>query len=151
VVRYAEEPFDATGSSRWYHVVRVQDFHRLRVWERAHRFVLDVRKLVQSFPRSGYSELKSQLMSAAESIPSNIVEGSAAASRKEFARYLDISIKSTSEVEYHLQLAVDYAIMRPNRWRELSNEVVQIRRMVVALRRKLLDTDRRPPHEEPDD
>jgi len=81
----------------------MQNFRRLHVWERAHQFALDVRIATESFPRTGYSELKAQLVSAAESIPTNIVEGCGASSRKEFARYLDISIKSTLEVEYQLQ------------------------------------------------
>jgi four helix bundle protein len=45
-----------------------------------------------------YTELKSQITRAAESTGYNIVEGSADATRKEFARFLDVSIKSTSEV-----------------------------------------------------
>ena len=89
----------------------MQNFRRLHVWERAHQFALDVRIATESFPRSGYSELKAQLVSGTESIPTNIVEGCGASSRKEFARYLDISIKSTFEVEYQLQLAKDYSIL----------------------------------------
>ena len=120
----------------------MQNFRRLHVWERAHQFALDVRIATQSFPRTGYSELKAQLVSSAESIPTNIVEGCGASSRKEFARYLDISIKSTFEVEYQLQLAKDYSILLPNRWESLSSEVVQIRRMLYGLRKSVLIADR---------
>jgi four helix bundle protein len=88
--------------------------------------------------------LKAQLVSAAESIPTNIVEGCGASSRKEFARYLDISINSTFEVEYQLQLAKDYSILLPNRWESLSSEVVQIRRMLYGLRKSVLTADRNP-------
>jgi len=122
----------------------MQNFRRLHVWERAHQFALDVRIATESFPRSGYSELKAQLVRAAESIPTNIVEGCGASSRKEFARYLDISIKSTFEVEYQLQLAKDYSILLPNRWESLSSEVVQIRRMLDGLRKSVLTADRNP-------
>ena len=122
----------------------MQNFRRLHVWERAHQFALDVRIATESFPRSGYSELKAQLVSAAESIPTNIVEGCGASSRKEFTRYLDISIKSTFEVEYQLQLAKDYSILLPNRWESLSSEVVQIRRMLYGLRKPVLTADRNP-------
>ena len=117
----------------------MQNFRRLRVWERAHHFALEVRRAAASFPRTGYADLKSQLVRAAESIPANIVEGTGAASPREFARFLEISIKSTSEVEYHLQLALDHGILRPNAWADLSDEVVQIRRMLIALRRKVLE------------
>jgi len=122
----------------------MQNFRRLHVWERAHQFALDVRIATEAFPRTGYSELKAQLVSAAESIPTNIVEGCGASSRKEFARYLDISIKSTFEVEYQLQLAKDYSILLPNRWESLSSEVVQIRRMLYGLRKSVLTADRNP-------
>jgi len=119
----------------------MQNFRRLHVWERAHQFVLDVRKATHFFPRTGYGELKSQLISAAESIPTNIVEGAGASSRKEFARYLDIAIKSTFEVEYQLQLAKDYSILLPDKWESLSNELVQIRRMLFGLRKAVLRDD----------
>lgn len=122
----------------------MQNFRRLHVWERAHQFALDVRIATQSFPRIGYSELKAQLISATESIPTNIVEGCGASSRREFARYLDISIKSTYEVEYQLQLARDYAILLPGKWESLSNEVVQIRRMLYGLRKAVLTAENNP-------
>lgn len=142
VARYAAGPSDDAGPTSEAQIARMQDFRRLRVWERAHQFALEVRKVTQSFPRSGYSELKAQLLSAAESIPTNIAEGTGAATRKEFARYLDVSIKSASEVEYHLQLARDNGLLRPDHWRDLSDEVVQIRRMLCALRRKVLAADK---------
>ena len=68
----------------------MQDFRKLRVWERAHLLALDVRRATREFPRAGFGELKSQMIRAAESIATNIVEGSAAASRREFARFIDV-------------------------------------------------------------
>ena len=117
----------------------MQDFRRLLVWQRAHAFALDVRRVTDAFPRVGYADLKSQLRRAAESIVSNIVEGCAASSRKEFARFLDISIKSTSEVDYQLQLARDLGVLRHARWKPLAQEVVELRKMLSALRRTVLD------------
>jgi four helix bundle protein len=76
---------------------------------------------------------------AAESIVSNIVEGCAASSRKEFVRFLDISIKSTSEVDYQLQLARDLGVLRHAQWKPLAQEVVELRKMLSALRRTVLD------------
>ena len=117
----------------------MQGFRRLRVWERAHQFALDGRKATHSFPRTGFAELKAQLISAAESIPTNVVEGAGASTRKEFARYLDIAVKSTFEVEYQLQLAKDNSILLPEKWETLSNEVVEIRRMLYGLRKAVLN------------
>jgi four helix bundle protein len=115
----------------------MQDFRKLKVWNRAHALSLELRRLVAGFP-SGYSELKEQITSAAESIASNIVEGAAASSKKEFARFLDFSIKSSVELEYRLQLAFDYALTAEATWERHTLEVVEIRRMTFGLRKSVL-------------
>jgi len=89
-------------------------------------------------PRAGYSDLKSQMTRAAQSIVDNIVEGCGAASRLEFTRYMDISIKSTSEVDYQLELARDLGVMSHDVWKPLAREVIEIRKMLSALRRSVL-------------
>lgn len=117
----------------------MQSFRNLLVWQRAHALALDARRITRSFPRSGYSSLKSQLARSAESIPANIVEGCGAATNKEFARFLDIAIKSTSELEYHLQLAHDSGILSTGHWQTLTAETIEIRRMLCGLRRRVLE------------
>ena len=116
----------------------MQDFRKLRVWKRGHAFALDVRRTVEAMPRAGYTDLKSQLTRASQSIVDNIVEGCGAASRLEFARYLDIIIKSTSEVDYQLELARDLGVIPPDVWKPLANEVIEIRKMLSALRRSVV-------------
>jgi four helix bundle protein len=119
----------------------MQDFRRLVVWQRAHRFALNVRDATRHFPRTGYRDLKAQITRAAESIASNIVEGCGAASRRDFARYLDISIKSACEVDYQLELARDVGVLPHTLWKPLAREVVEIRKMLSGLRRALLQAD----------
>jgi four helix bundle protein len=79
------------------------------------------------------------MLSAAESIAFNIVEGCGSATSKEFARFLDISIKSACEVEYQLQLARDCTLLPDHVWSPLSVETIEIRRMLCGLRRKVLN------------
>jgi four helix bundle protein len=116
----------------------MQDFRQLHVWKRAHAFALNVRRVVQAMPRTGYTDLKSQMTRSAQSIVDNIVEGCGAASRLEFARYLDISIKSTSEVDYQLEFARDVRVISHDVWKPLAREVIEIRKMLSALRRSIL-------------
>ena len=78
------------------------------------------------------------MTNASESIAFNIVEGCGSASSKEFARFLDISIKSSCELEYQLQLTLDAALLTRSIWSPLSTETVEIRRMLCGLRRKVL-------------
>lgn len=107
------------------------------VWEKAHALAIAVRRTTHRFRRAD-SALRLQTIRAAESIPSNIVEGCYRATRKEFARFLDISIRSAGELEYHLQLAHDHALIPPDRWQSLTADTCEVRRMLVGLRRRLL-------------
>ena len=78
------------------------------------------------------------MTNAAESIAFNIVEGCGSTSSKEFARFLDISIKSTCELEYQLQLATDCGLLSRAVGNPLAAESVEIRRMLCGLRKKVL-------------
>ena len=116
----------------------MQDYHELRVWQKAHALAIAIRKVSRTFPKGGYTRLKMQLVDAAESIPGNIVEGCGAPTQKEFARFLGISIKSSSETEYWLLLARDHGILREQTWQYLTDEVTDVRRMLYGLRTKVL-------------
>ena len=68
-----------------------------------------------------------------------IVEGCGASSQREFARFLDMAIKSSSEVEAQLELAKDYGALAETNWRTMTSEVVSIRRQLCSLRSRVLN------------
>lgn len=100
--------------------------------------MLNVKRVTRDFHRVGAGPLKTQISRSSESIPNNIVEGCYAATQKEFARFLDISIKSSGETEYQLQQARDFGLLGDRDWRAMSAETVEVRRMLVGLRKKIL-------------
>ena len=106
-----------------------------------------VHRAAASFPRSGFAPLRSQLTRAADSIAANIVEGCAAISQKEFARFLEIAIKSAAEAEYHLLCAHERAALSASDYGTLASEAVQIRRMLFALRERVLTSADAPPRD----
>ena len=75
----------------------MRDFRELKVWQKAHSFVLDVYHHTKSFPLDERFGLTAHLRKSATSIPSNISEGCGRKSEKEFARFLTIAAGSTSE------------------------------------------------------
>ena len=119
----------------------MQDFRRLRVWQSAHELSLAIKQVIRTCPRSWSGDAKSQLIRAADSIVGNIVEGCGAATRKEFARYLDIALKSASEVDYRLQLARDEGAISYKVWEPLFEHTVEVRKMLFALRRSVVAAD----------
>jgi len=76
------------------------------------------------------------------SIPTNIVEGTGQESGKEFCRFLSIAVKSSSELEYHLILAHDLGAMTRSNFESLSAQVVEVRKMLYALRSRVLASTR---------
>lgn len=120
----------------------MQDFRKLHVWDRAHRLAMSMTHIVRRrFPRRDFAKLRDQLTRACESVPENIAEGCGAATRKEFARFLDIGIKSANETEYELLLAHDYGIIPHPEWRALTTQIIEIRMMMCGLRRRVREAD----------
>jgi four helix bundle protein len=92
----------------------------------------------------GSSKLRDQLVRAAMSVPATIVEGSVHHSPLEFARYVRYSIASVSEVEGHLELARDVGMVTEPDYSGLLVRVVDVRKMLYGLLKKL-----DPPGDEP--
>ena len=116
----------------------MRDFKKILAWQRAHALGAAIHECSRGFGRAGHPGLKSQLGRSADSIAANIVEGCCAATQREFARYLDISIKSATETEHHLLVARDRGALPHDEWERLSTETVEIRRMLHGLRKRVL-------------
>jgi len=76
---------------------------------------------------------------AAESIATNIVEGRGKSSDAEFVRFLRIALGSAYELEYHLIAARDIGAINDSDSSALISQVVEVRRMVYGLIRRLMD------------
>ena len=77
----------------------------LDVWKKSMTLVLDTYKMSKSFPKSEIYGLASQMRRSAVSIPSNIAEGAARKSRKEFNQFLYIALGSLAELETQIIIA----------------------------------------------
>ena len=72
-------------------------FQDLIVYQKSLLFTQEVRRTVSLFPKDELFGLSSQFKRAADSVVLNIAEGAGNSSRKEFARFLDFSIRSAFE------------------------------------------------------
>jgi len=115
----------------------VRDYRDLKVWVRAHQLTLAVYSATSEFPRGEEYGLKSQIRRACASIPANIAEGCGRDSRAELARFMTISMGSASELDYHLLLAHDLTMLTDLQYETLSQELVQVRKMLTAFVQKL--------------
>jgi len=93
--------------------------------------------VTKSFPADERYGLTSQLRRAAFSAPVNMVEGSSRKSRKEFRRFLDISLSSLSEVGYALHFAKDAGLLEQPGWQDLNDRQNRARFLTWRLYRAL--------------
>ena len=115
----------------------MQNFHDLKVWQKAHTLTLAIYQITAGFPRDELYGLTSQLRRCCTSIPANIAEGCGRNGSADFARFCSIAMGSASELEYHLLLARDLKMIKPKDHAELSQRATELKRMLTALRQKL--------------
>lgn len=80
-------------------------YKRLKVWQKAMAFVIDVYKLVKGFPAEERYALGDQVRRAVVSIPSNIAEGCGRSSDKDYAHFIAIARGSLYETMTQLEVA----------------------------------------------
>ena len=127
----------AAAEGRWYLRCGVQDFHELKVWQKAHQLTLAVYQVTANFPRAELYGLTSQLRRSSSSIPANLAEGCGRNGNAELARFCSIAMGSASELEYHLLLARDLELIQSEDHAELSQRAIELKRMLTALLHKL--------------
>ena len=115
----------------------MKDFRTLHVWKKAHELTLHVYKITNTFPKEELFGLTSQMRRSSSSIPTNIAEGCGRGSDAEFRRFLQIAFGSLSELDYQLILAGDLGFVGSERQAELAASLVEIRRMLATLIRKV--------------
>lgn len=77
----------------------MQDFRKIKAWEKAHQVVLEVYRVTASYPNAESYGLTSHTRRAAVSVTANIAEGSGLGSDADFACHLQIAIGSAFEVD----------------------------------------------------
>ncbi len=81
--------------------------HDLKVWQESMELVTDIYRITNNFPRDEVYGLTSQMRRAAVSVPSNIAEGAARTSNKEFLQFLSIARGSLSELETQIIISIN--------------------------------------------
>ena len=110
----------------------MQNFKKLKVWEKSHHLTLDIYKTTQGFPKTEQYGLTSQMRRSSASIPTNIAEGTGRDGQAELARFLQISMGSASELEYQLMLSRDLNFIDENTFLKLNRNTIEVKRMLAS-------------------
>jgi four helix bundle protein len=114
-----------------------QSYKALVVWQKAMGLAKQVYQLTETFPASEKYGLVAQMRRAGVSVPSNIAEGQARRSRREFVQFISHAEGSAAELETQLILSSQLGYCSGARLRATLDLVEEVRKMLVALRKKL--------------
>ncbi len=98
-------------------------YKKIVAWQRGHDLAIAIYGITRSFPDDERFALTSQIRRAAYSVPSNIVEGSARSTPRDYLKFLNIAYSSLKEAEYFLLLARDLAYITANSFEELTKQI----------------------------
>ena len=121
----------------------MQDYRKLRVWQKAHQLALSTFAICGSLANPDAWPLRRQMVRAAVSVPSNIAEGAHRGSDLDFARFHRHSLGSLNELEYDLLLARDLGFLKAADHGRLGAQVEEVRRMLCGLLTQLLQARER--------
>jgi four helix bundle protein len=109
----------------------------LIVWQKSVTFVTEIYKITSSFPDDEKFGITSQLRRAAVSIPTNISEGAARHSRKEYVQFLYISLGSVSEIDTLLLIVGNLKYSDAEELSKLQRQAEEIKKMLTSLIKSL--------------
>ena len=108
-------------------------FKELAVWQRSKRLAVDIYKVTGEGAVSRDYGLIDQMRRSAVSTPSNIAEGDERDSDKDSARFFEIAKGSLGELATQIEIAVDVGYLKHDRATVLSQECLEIGKMLGAL------------------
>ena len=108
----------------------MHNFKKLDIWNKSVEFVADIYRLVNRFPQIERFGLVTQMQIAAVSIPTNIAEGSAKSSNKDFARFLEISLGSAYELETELLVSFKLSYIEAETYEQFQQKLSELQRMI---------------------
>ena len=115
----------------------IRNFKALDIWKRSRTLVKQIYLITRDFPSDEKYGITSQIRRAAISIPSNIAEGCGRKSEKGLSNFLDMAIGSNCELETQFYLANDLGFINQQKMANLSDEIRQIRRMIIGYQKTL--------------
>ncbi|MGH7652598.1 MAG: four helix bundle protein [Gemmatimonadaceae bacterium] len=113
------------------------DFKKLEVWRKGHALALLAHQVALTIRGSQYASLRSQIIRASMSIPANIVEGREQKTDAGFTRFLRYALASASELEYHVIIARDTAVISEEHFVSTIDQLKSVRMMLFALIKRL--------------
>ena len=106
---------------------------KLDAWRESVELTIAIYHVTDNFPKEHRFALTDQIHRAALSVTSNIAEGAARQTKKEFAHYLHIAQGSLSELDTQLEIAKRLKFLSEGQWDTLDQQMNHIDKLLSGL------------------
>ena len=111
----------------------MRNFKEYDIWIDSMKIATSIYDICSTFPDNEKYGLISQMKRASVSVPSNIAEGSAKTSTKDFLRFLEISLGSCYELETQLELSCSFKFISIERYKVIRAEIISLQKRISGL------------------
>ena len=118
-------------------MAQINSYRDLLVWQKGMKLAVMTYQLAKLMPKQEEYRLTGQMLRAAASVPANIAEGHMRSSRKDYARFINISRGSLAELETFMLLACEVGLLRKDQTIEAFSLASEVGRMLNGLRSRL--------------
>jgi four helix bundle protein len=115
----------------------IERFEDIEAWKEARKLTADIYRVTQDRNFRDDPALRDQLRRAAVSIMANIAEGFDAGSNREFLQFLSYALRSASEVQSHLYVALDQKYIFEETFSRLTSQTLRVKSLIGGFRRYL--------------
>lgn len=116
----------------------MQDFKKLKVWEKAHEIALHTYRITADFPKEELFGSRNTLRKTSVDIPAAIAEGCAKSDNSEISRYISQSIALANRLEYFALIAKDLKMLGENTYAEYLERIIEVRKMLSGFNQRLV-------------
>jgi four helix bundle protein len=109
----------------------------LDLWKKSVKLAGDVFRFTSTLPSIHQYGISDQMQRAVVSIASNIAEGAARGSRREFIRFLNIAAGSASEIDTHLAILREIDLFSNENLEHIQSSLTDISKMIQGLIKSL--------------
>ncbi len=114
-----------------------ESYKNLKIWSESVVLATEIYRVTKNFPKDEIFGTVSQLRRAVVSVSSNIAEGSSRSSKKDYIRFIDISIGSLHEVESLLEVTNKLEYISKNDYVKLMDEIQKLGALIGGFRKYL--------------
>lgn len=111
----------------------LQTHKDLKVYQLSKSLVVKIYMITSSFPKDEIYSLTQQIKRSVISIPSNISEGAARQSNKEYIHFLYIALRSAAELDTQIEIAHELGFLNSDDFKEISSKINEISKMLSGL------------------